>query len=117
MHRELIYHLALAADWDEAAGEYRVSTLGRSLDEVGFVHCSTAAQVQGIADLVYHGRDDVMLLTIDPQRLVAPVRYEKAPDGNLYPHVYGPIPRSAVLSATPLVAGADGRLSLGGLPK
>jgi uncharacterized protein (DUF952 family) len=62
----LIYHLAVLAGWDASASEYRGSTLGRSLDDVGFIHCSTASQVRQVADLVYAGRDDVVLLTIDP---------------------------------------------------
>jgi uncharacterized protein (DUF952 family) len=126
-----IYHLALMADWDAAAdaaanaaanaaassapSEYRGSTLGRSLDDVGFVHCSTAAQVQQVADQIYRGRDDVVLLTIDPSRLSVPVRYDEVPGGERFPHIYGPLPTAAVVSATPLRPGEDGRLELGNL--
>jgi uncharacterized protein (DUF952 family) len=66
---EPIYHLALLAEWGSSAGEYRGSTLGRSLDDVGFIHCSTAAQIRQVAELLYSGRDDVVLLKIDPGRL------------------------------------------------
>lgn len=72
-----IYHLALAREWREAteAGRsYQRSTLGRSLDEEGFIHCSFEGQVQAIADRIYRGREDVVLLTIDPARLEADVR-------------------------------------------
>jgi glutathione S-transferase len=112
MRAEPIYHLAVLADWDDAAGEYRGSTLGRSLDEVGFVHCSTASQVRQVADLLYSGRDDVVLLKIDPGRLSVPVLHEKV-GGKSFPHIYGPVPREAVISATPLRAGGDGRLEIG----
>lgn len=105
-----IYHLALAADWDSSASEYRGSTLGRSLEDEGFVHCSAVWQVQGIADAVYWGHDDVVLLTIDPDRLGADVRIE---DG--YPHIYGPIPTDAVASARAVPLDGDGRLLLDGL--
>jgi glutathione S-transferase len=47
-----IYHLAVLADWDASASEYRGSTLGRSLDEVGFVHCCTESQVRQVSDLL-----------------------------------------------------------------
>jgi uncharacterized protein (DUF952 family) len=107
-----IYHLAIAADWDAAAEAYVGSTLGRSLAEVGFVHCSTAAQVQRVADLFYRGRGDVVLLEIDPERLGVPLRYEEVPGGERFPHVYGPLSRQAVLSATPVPLGEDGRLEL-----
>ena len=65
---QCIYHLALRNEWEEAVernGPYRRSTLGRSLDDEGFIHCSFAHQVEMIADLVFRGRD-VVLLTIDP---------------------------------------------------
>jgi uncharacterized protein (DUF952 family) len=93
-----IYHLAVRAEWETARadGEYRRSTLGASLDEVGFIHCSLARQVQTIADLVYRGRDDVVLVEIDPARLDAEVRVEPAGDDE-YPHLYGPLPMGAVV--------------------
>jgi len=52
---ERLYHLALREDWDDALsdGVYRRSTLGRSLEEEGFIHCSHREQVQKIADLLY----------------------------------------------------------------
>jgi len=106
----LIHHLALAADWDRSTLDYRGSTLGRTLTEEGFVHCSATWQVQGIADAVYRGRSDVVLLTIDPGRLDAEVRIEGG-----YPHIYGPVPTRAVISAQAVPLGGDGRLRLDGL--
>jgi uncharacterized protein (DUF952 family) len=93
-----IYHLALRPEWEAARadGAYRRSTLGASLEEVGFIHCSMAHQVQTIADLVYGGRDDVVLLEVDPDRLDAEVRVEPA-HGDEYPHIYGPLPVAAVV--------------------
>jgi uncharacterized protein (DUF952 family)/GNAT superfamily N-acetyltransferase len=107
---DLIHHLALAADWDRSSLDYRGSTLGRTLAEEGFVHCSATWQVQGIADAVYRGRSDVVLLTIDPGRLGAEVRIEGG-----YPHIYGPIPSGAVTSAQAVPLDEDGRLRLDGL--
>jgi uncharacterized protein (DUF952 family) len=45
VHR--IFHIASRADWTaaKADGEYRISTLGRTLEDEGFIHCSTLAQV------------------------------------------------------------------------
>ncbi len=64
-------------------------------------------QVQGIADAVYRGRSDVVLLTIDTRRLRAEVRIEGG-----YPHIYGPVPTGAVLAAQAVPLGGDGRLRL-----
>ena len=43
----------------------------------------------------------IVLLEIDPARLGSPVVPEPVPGGELFPHVYGPIPIDAVVSATP----------------
>jgi uncharacterized protein (DUF952 family) len=109
-----IYHLALASDWerDQSHG-YSTSTLGRSLEDEGFVHCSFRDQVQQIADMVYRGRADVVLLEIDSARLVAEVRVENLDKGaESFPHIYGPINRDAVVKVTPLTVLADGRLDV-----
>ena len=110
-----IYHLAIASDWDSAlrTGAYRASTLNRTLEDEGFIHCSFMHQVQTIADLVYRGRDDVVLLTIDPGALEAEIRVEGAADGSdAYPHIYGPMPVAAVVDVAALECGPDGRLTL-----
>ena len=104
-----IYHLALSAEW-HAAGGYETSTRGVSLADQGYTHCSFADQVQRIADLFYTDRDDVILLTIDPALLSAPVRVEQVGDA-AFPHVYGPIDRAAVVRAEPVSRGTDGRLA------
>lgn len=114
----MLYHLALAGAWDDAQapGVYERSTIERSLAEEGFIHCSFADQVQRTADRYYRGRDDVVLLRIDPELLGAEVRVEAAAStGEGFPHVYGPVPVAAVVSAVPVPLGADGRLALSGL--
>lgn len=103
-----LYHLAVAAAWDPTADAYRGSTLGRSLAEEGFVHCSTAGQVQATADRFYTGRSDVVLLTIDPDLVDAEIRVEGG-----FPHVYGPVPTGAVVAAHAVPVGPDGRLQIG----
>jgi glutathione S-transferase len=113
-----IFHLALRDEWNEAVdrGEpYRRSTLGVSLAQEGFIHCSFGNQVGMIADLFYRGRDDVLLLVIDPARVASPIRVEPAEGGgHFFPHLYGPLPVAAVVSAIPLPLDADGRLGVTG---
>jgi glutathione S-transferase len=108
----VIFHLALDSVWDAAAPDYRGSTIDQSLDDVGFVHCSTDAQLQATADRFYRRRDDVVLLTIDPTRLDVPVRFEEIPSGERFPHIYGPVPRAAVVSVVAVALGDDGRLEI-----
>jgi uncharacterized protein (DUF952 family) len=114
-----IYHLALRDEWDEAVERnepYRCSTLGRSLHDEGFIHCSFAHQVEMIADLVYCGRGDVVLLSVDPSRVEGEVRVENLEGGeHLFPHVYGALPLDAVVSVDQVPVGDDGRLAVGTL--
>jgi len=105
--------LALEHEWARRSSEpYDASTLRRSLAEEGFIHCSYAHQVQAIADLVYSGRSDVVLLEIDPRLLRSPVNVESLDNREAFPHIYGPLNRDAVtrVSSVPLLA--DGRLDV-----
>jgi glutathione S-transferase len=111
-----IYHFALEANWREACergGPYEISSIDATLAEEGFIHCSTAAQLRRTADRFYAGRRDVLLLTIDPERVAAPLVYEPAdrPDGG-FPHLYGPLPIDAVVEVRHLLLDAEGRLEL-----
>jgi uncharacterized protein (DUF952 family) len=112
---EHIYHLALIGDWESTPErEHETSTLGVALSEQGFIHCSFRNQVQQIADLVYRGRDDVLLLKIDPDRLMARVEVEDLGDGeDTFPHIYGSLNREAVIRSSRLLPLADGRLDVG----
>ncbi|MCT0214294.1 MULTISPECIES: DUF952 domain-containing protein [unclassified Synechococcus] len=103
-----LYHLALATDWQDAqlAGEYRRSTRGRSLEEVGFIHASQAHQIDATYQRFYADAGTVRLLTIDPQPLAAICRLEPAPgSGELFPHLFGPLPLTAVVGVEPYPAG------------
>lgn len=99
-----IFHVTTADQWDAAvaAGEYRQSTLDRTLDEEGFIHCSTAEQVPGTLLRFYQGLDDLVRLEIDPDLVGAEVRYEGEPEA--FPHIYGPLPVDAVVSVEPVSA-------------
>jgi uncharacterized protein (DUF952 family) len=110
-----IFHLAFRTDWEAAlaTGRYEMSTRGRTLAEEGYVHCSLPHQVRAVAEAIYADADDLVLLTVDPERLDAPVRYEPAiPGGEAYPHVYGALPVHAVVGVRPVTRGADGRFVL-----
>ncbi|SEH01448.1 glutathione S-transferase [Nonomuraea solani] len=96
----MIHHLALARDWADAqkAGEYRISTLGRTLDEEGFIHCSRDLDQLHTVHTTYYGHltetDPLLILDIDPTGL--DIRLE-----NGYPHLYGPLPITAVTTTRP----------------
>lgn len=101
----MIFHLAVRAEWDEPA-RYRP----QSLAEEGFVHCSKASQLIDVANDLYAGRDDLLVVTIDPDLLHAPVVFEDCYEtGQRFPHVYGMIDEEAVVSVDPFPPNEDGR--------
>jgi uncharacterized protein (DUF952 family) len=99
-----IFHLALRHDWEAAraaGGPYEISTRGRTLGEIGFIHaCRTHDQVNRVHRSFYADLEDLVLLVIDSDRLDAPVRHEPA-DDDIFPHIYGPVPLDAVVQVRP----------------
>ncbi len=77
-------------------GEYRVSTRGATLDEVGFIHAATQEQVDGVQARYYADAGDLVLLTIDTDRLTSPWRFDPVGEQE-FPHIYGPLNLDAVV--------------------
>lgn len=102
---EHIFHIALARDWEAAreAGDYRISTLGATLDEVGFIHGAFRRQVERIGSFLFADvTEPLTVLEVDAQLLSAAVRIENLEGGTeLFPHFYGPVPVSAVVATIP----------------
>lgn len=95
----MIFHITTKAAWDEAAraGSYRADTL----ETEGFIHCSGADQMADVANVRFRGREDLVLLWIDPDRVHAEIKYEDASDGSgTFPHIYGPLDIDAVARVT-----------------
>lgn len=100
----LIFHVAERPRWEAAklAGSYAWSTLGRTLDDEGFLHASRAEQVAGVLHRFYADHDgELVLLTIDTARLSAPWREERV-GSDTYPHIFGPLNPAAVIEERPL---------------
>jgi uncharacterized protein (DUF952 family) len=97
-----IFHLALVADWVAAqeAGSYRISTLGRTLEQEGFIHASREDQWRAVRTRFYADvPEELVLLEIDPALLTSPVVVEPVPGTDQeFPHIYGPINLDAVVA-------------------
>jgi uncharacterized protein (DUF952 family) len=110
----VILHICPRAEWSASEGSaiYRPATL----DEIGFVHCSDPGTVHLPANRLYPGRRDLLLLELDESALGAPLRWEPGvppvEGGPWFPHVYGPIPRAAVLGVHEFPPEEDGRFRL-----
>jgi glutathione S-transferase len=107
-----IYHCATKGDWQaaQASGEYTISSRGRTLQEEGYIHASSAGQIRGVLQRFYADlTDPLCLLVVDPELVGAPVVEENLEGGSeLFPHIYGPIPVSAVIRVDDLVRESDG---------
>lgn len=102
-----IFHIATAADWDEAqrTGAYTTSTRGVKLEQEGYIHASRADQWEGVRAAFYADvTEPLVLLEIDTDLLEVRV-VEEAPAPGMtetFPHVYGAIAPAAVVGVTPL---------------
>jgi len=82
-----------------------------SLRAVGFIHCSTRAQVLRSAARFFGGKAGLVLLCIDAAHLGSALRYEVA-DGESFPHCYGPIPLEAIPAVIDFPCRPDGSFEL-----
>jgi len=105
----MIFHITTQMAWDDAknSGEYRAASL---LTE-GFIHCSTLAQVLPVANNFYKEQDGLVLLTIESTLLSSDLKWEApsggtpppgVPEGDPFPHIYGPINLDAVVNISEL---------------
>ena len=106
---DVLVHLVPEAAWAELRG-----TPHGAIDPSGggFVHLSTHRQVAVAANRHFPGREDLVLLVLDgPAVAAGDLRWELGdpPEGDLrFPHLYGPLPLDAVVSAHRYPPGPDG---------
>lgn len=104
----LIYKICPQALWRqaEAAGVFT----GAAIDlQDGYIHFSTAEQARETAAKHFAGQGDLLLVAVDEAVLGDALRYEPSRGGDLFPHLYAPLPLTAVRWAKPLPVGHDGR--------
>ncbi|MYR05800.1 DUF952 domain-containing protein [Gordonia sp. SID5947] len=106
----VLLHLCTHGEWAEARRSgFRNPS---SVADDGFIHLSTPDQVHLPANRLFAGRDDVVLLVIDADRLSAPVVWEPGapddPESMRFPHLYGALPTDVVVEARPYTPNADG---------
>ncbi len=97
----LIYKIFRAPEWDDldASGETRGAPVDLS---DGFIHFSTATQAAETARRHFAGDEGLILAAVETDLLPIPVIWEKSRGGDDFPHLYAPLPRSAVVWAKPM---------------
>jgi len=109
-------HLTTKQAWEDSLklGIYSLSTKGKTLEEVGFIHGSFAGQVDEVAGFVFaESTEDLVLLHLEINKLVAngiEVRVEEARNGKSYPHIYGAVPCELVDRVSDAHINQEGRL-------
>jgi uncharacterized protein (DUF952 family) len=114
----LIHHLVPAAEYAATPPGQPFVPAAYAAD--GFIHCTRQPAVLiEVANRFYRGvAGEFLVLDIDPRRLTAELRDEApmppAPpgspmDGVLFPHIYGPLNREAIVAVRPVQRAADGR--------
>jgi uncharacterized protein (DUF952 family) len=100
------YHGVPRAHWDslDPAQPY----VPPDFEREGFIHCTDGREAVSSVLTQYY-KDSVgewLVLVVDKDRVKAPVKYED-PAG-IFPHVYGPLNRDAIVAVVPLARAADG---------
>jgi uncharacterized protein (DUF952 family) len=109
-----IYKIVPSSLWREAraSGSFR----GAAVDLAdGFIHFSSAAQVEETAKRHFAGQNDLLLVTVDGAQLGQALIWERSRGDDLFPHLYGALPFEAVLREDSLPLRADGRHDFSGL--
>jgi uncharacterized protein (DUF952 family) len=93
----VIFHITTPSAWAaaRAAGMYRAE----SLDSEGFIHFSFGGQLADTAARHYAGVPGLVVLSVDDSGLDIVVE-------NGFPHLYAPLPISAVVEVRPLESSA-----------
>lgn len=105
---EIVYKIATREQWRAAEAAGRLD--GAPVDVAdGYIHFSTAAQARETAAKHFAGQTELLLIAADAAALGAALRWEPSRGGALFPHLYAPMPLSAVLWVRELPLGADGR--------
>jgi uncharacterized protein (DUF952 family) len=91
----MIYHVTSQKEWSafENDNEYAPAAF---LHE-GFIHTCQAHQLEGVLQRYFAGRQDLLLLHLDEQKLACQPIYESGTGGELFPHVYGKINKDAIV--------------------
>ena len=102
----LVFKVLPEAAWTEAC---KLGTYTGSNDDVrdGFIHLSAVHQLAATLNKYFAGRTDLVLVAYRTEALGPDLRWEPSRGGDLFPHLYAPLPTAAALWQRPLRLGLD----------
>ena len=107
----VILHIAYRAQWlrGRAKGAYRADSLAPQ----GFIHTSRPHQLLRVANAIFLGQRDLVLLYIDANAVSAEIKCEAPPGSHeAFPHIYGPLNTDAVIKVVDFLPDDDGLFAL-----
>jgi uncharacterized protein (DUF952 family) len=106
-----LVHIIRSSEWQQVRSTETYQPA--SLRTQGFIHFSSPSQVARVANALYHGQEDLLLLVVPSEQCTAPLKWENLYGGEeLFPHLYGPLALTAVTAVIPFPPGTDGRFQL-----
>jgi hypothetical protein len=109
-----VYKLLTRAEWRaaEAQGVFE----GSAVDLAdGFIHFSTAAQAPETGRRYFAGVVDLVIVGFEAQALGEGLKWEPSRGGDLFPHLYGPLPTALAVEVRDVPLDSDGAPVLVGL--
>ena len=108
VHAPLIFKIVPMTLWERAEEARRFD--GAPVDEAdGYIHFSTAEQAVETAAKHFAGHQDLLLVAVSSDALGSELKWEPSRGGELFPHLYAPLPLDRVAWVRPLPLGSDGR--------
>src|SRR3712207_1717338 len=108
----IILHIVEKEAWRKAKEQNVYAP--QSLQTEGFIHCSTLETVVEVANRLFRGQPNLLLLCIDLEKVAAKVLFEKVadPEGWIFPHIYGTLNVDAVVREIDFEPDANGLFTL-----
>jgi len=92
-----IFKIVTKAQWNEA--EANGVFAGAPIDvRDGYIHFSTAEQLQETLEKHFAGQADLLIITFESESFGAALKWEPSRGGQLFPHLYAPLPVSSALA-------------------
>ena len=96
----MLLHMCSSDEWNASADheDYKLDGFARE----GFIHCCLERQLSGVLKRYFQNKNDLLLLFIEQEKLNSSINYESGADQDMFPHVYGPINKTAIIKVEKL---------------
>jgi uncharacterized protein (DUF952 family) len=112
-HPDTIYKVVTRPTFDAAAGAGEFPRAPIDLKD-GYIHFSTATQLAETLRLHFAGQADLVVFAVRTADMGSGLRWEPSRGGQLFPHHYGALARSAIGQTADIAVAADGSVTLPG---